>query len=62
MSDFLFQLGVNQADADAAVQDFIKRTNAGLSSIQKVNSAPECNRRPTDSPACRSAATLSRRR
>ncbi|HEY1680225.1 MAG TPA: hypothetical protein VGF98_01095 [Candidatus Tumulicola sp.] len=35
-SDFLFSIGVDASQADAAVQEFVKRTNAAVASIQKV--------------------------
>lgn len=39
MSDFLFSIGVDAAQADSAVQEFVRRTNAALESIQKVQYA-----------------------
>lgn len=39
MSDFLFSIGCDAAQADAAVAEFVKRTNATLNNIQKVQYA-----------------------
>jgi hypothetical protein len=39
MSDFLFSIGADSAQADAAVQEFVKRSNATLNNIQKVQFA-----------------------
>lgn len=39
MSDFLFSIGADSAQADAAVVEFVKRANAALDTIQKVQFA-----------------------
>jgi len=36
-SDFLFSIGANSREADAAVDAFVKRTRAALSSLEKIN-------------------------
>lgn len=36
MSDFLFSIGADAAEADAAVQEFVKRANAALGNVRQV--------------------------